>query len=77
MEVMTIRAIGFAVTRGRHPGSYNVRCWVRVSDTAASTTEDYESLTYTEMLDVVLAMMDCHRPGWQMIGDEFQPPLWD
>ena len=79
MDVKTIVGSGAVVARGEHPGTYNVRVWVRSSDSPDSHKTDYSGLSWTEAVDVMLAELDAARPGFQVIDGEpgYQPPLWD
>lgn len=77
MQVPTIHGVGFVVMRGRQPGYFDLRTWLRSSDSGESIQEAYEGLTFTELIDVMLAHIDQQRPGYQLLEGAWQPPLWD
>lgn len=71
-------AVGFSVEESIEiPGTLRVHSWLRTADRPSHPiTDDYDGLTYTEAVDVILALVDQGRPGWEWHPDGHQPPLW-
>lgn len=68
------------VVLGRDSSGYHLEVAVNVTgDVASHLREVYSNLVWTELVDVLLALLDGRRPGWEV--DEGllsqQPPLWE
>lgn len=59
-----------------HEGYYRVAVWVEHTERGIGITEYFDHLTYTESIDVMLAVFDDNRPGQQMHLGAVQEPLW-
>lgn len=71
-----VLAAGFTVLPGTYAGGYNLHCWVRYETPAFGDSELYKRLMYTELIDVMLAHLDAHRPG-QVEGEGWVQPTLD
>jgi hypothetical protein len=55
-------------------GTYRVVVFWRLESGRMQEAE-YSGLSWTEAVDVFLAELDCHRPGWELGEGWHQPPL--
>lgn len=73
-----IEAIGLTVTEDpTAPRYYQVTFWVRNPDVATQGRAVYDHLTWTEVVDVILSVLDENRPGDIEYVWGFQPKMWD
>lgn len=72
---MRVERVGFTVASTR--GGYRLRVMAAEAGALLQCVAEYEDLSHSEMIDVLLAELDVWRPGWEHSELGHQPPLWD
>lgn len=76
MEGIVIR-LGFTVSENRtSPQYHDVSLWTEIAPRGYARTDLYTHLSYTEMVDVILAIIEDNRIGTQYNGALQQDRLW-